>query len=289
VIECRAGACRYLRFERLGREPAVVHAVFTRHGGVSAPPFASLNGSVASGDDPAAVRRNREIMAGVVRLPLVGARPVHGANIVEVRPPTDRAEADGDWRERLAAVEADAMMTDVPGVALFWAYADCIPVLFYDPRHRVVAMAHAGWRGTARAIAPRTVRAMARRYGTRPAELLAGLAPGIGECCYAVTEEVRERFRAEPAAWRSARFEERADADGVRRLYVDLHAANRRQLLAAGLLPEHVEVSDLCTGCRTDLFYSYRVERRETGRFGVAIGLAPRAAGAEEWGDGHRA
>jgi polyphenol oxidase len=282
-MECVAEACEYLRFERLSQEAPLVHGVFTRRGGVSAPPYASLNLSASTGDDPIAVARNRERIARSVGLPLVSARPVHGAQVVAVGPDSVRStagEVTGDWHERLRAVEADAMITDVPGFGLFWAYADCVPILLYDPRHRAIALVHAGWRGTAGAVAARAVRAMADRFGSRPRDLLAGIAPAIGKCCYAVAEEVRERFRADPEAWASACFEERAGAaaDGPRpRLYLDLWESNRRQLAAAGLTPAHIELAAMCTGCRTDLFYSHRVEQGRTGRFGVVIGLAQRA------------
>ena len=283
VIERRAGARAYLCFERLSQETPLVHGVFTRRGGVSAPPFDTLNCSSAVGDQRAAVRRNQELIAEAMGLLLVSARPVHGAAVVEVPPevkePTNGAAGGdrGDWRERLRASEADAMITDQAGFGLFWAYADCVPILLYDPRRHAIALVHAGWRGTAAALAARAVAAIAERFGSRPDELLAGIAPSIGKCCYTVSDEVRERFRANETAWASACFEER-DQEGpdgaVPRLYLDLWESNRRQLVAAGLEPEHIELAGICTGCRTDLFYSHRIERGGTGRFGVVIGLA---------------
>jgi polyphenol oxidase len=275
LIECRTGSCEYLRFERLSQEARVAHAVFTRKGGESGAPFASLNLSIAVGDDPAIVRRNQERVADVVGLPLVSARPVHGASVIEVRP--NGAASPAALRERVRLDEADAMMTDAPGFALFWAYADCVPILLYDPRHHAIALVHAGWRGSAGAIAARTVSAMRERFGTRPAELLAGIAPSIHKCCYQVSDEVVARFHANALAKETACFEERAaaGADGAQpRLYLDLWETNRRQLLAAGLDAAHIELAGMCTGCRTDLFFSHRVERGGTGRFGVAIGLA---------------
>jgi polyphenol oxidase len=286
VIECREGACEFLRFERLGGDPSLLHAVFTRKGGVSGSPFASLNCSSAVGDDPIAVRRNQQRVADVLRLPLVAARPVHRNAVAELRP-DDGAPASPAWREAVRACEADVMMTDVPGFALFWAYADCVPILLHDPRHHAIALVHAGWRGTALAVAARAVEAMRTRYGTRPGELLAGIAPSIGKCCYRVGEEVREQFRADATAWACACFEERDDAldgAGAPRLYLDLWESNRRQLLASGLAEEHVELADTCTGCRTDLFFSHRVERGGTGRFGVAIGLAGEGTPGESEG-----
>lgn len=285
MIECRNGSCEYLRFERLSQEAGVVHAVFTRKGGESAQPFASLNLSISVGDDPAVVRRNQGRVAQVMGLPLVSARPVHGARVIEVR--SDWAASAEALQERVRLLEADAMMTDAPGIALFWAYADCVPVVLYDPRHHAVALVHAGWRGSAGAIAARAVMAMSERFGTCPVDLLAGIAPSIHTCCYEVSDEVVARFRTDPLAWETARFEERIEngQDGLReRLYLDLWETNRRQLIAAGLDPTRIEVAGICTGCRTDLFYSHRVERGGTGRFGVAIGLA----GERDWGNHER-
>lgn len=281
MIECRAGACEYLRFERLSQESAVVHAVFTRAGGISAPPFATLNASVSVGDDPVAVRHNQSVIAATIGLPLASVRPVHGAKIVDVQPEEDERGGPNAgtfvaWQERLRAREGDAMLTNSPGYALFWAYADCVPILLYDLDHRAIALVHAGWRGTAQAIAARAVAAMAERFGSRGERLLAGIAPSIGACCYTVSEEVRDRFRANPTAWASAQFEERRDAsaaDPAPRLYLDLWESNRRQLLAAGLAPEHIELAGICTGCNTGRYFSHRMERGRTGRFGVAIGL----------------
>ncbi len=270
VIETRREACEVLRFERLAGVPGLAHGIYTRRGGVSAAPYDGLNASASTGDQPEAVRQNKALIAASLGLPLAGARCVHAANVIEVRP-----DGDGDaWRARLRAVEADAMMTDAPGFALFWSFGDCAPIVLYDPRHRAIALVHAGWRGTALAIARRAVRAMEARYGSRPAELLAGVGPAIGSCCYEVSAEVRERFRTTPEAWETAAFAERANGDGAPRLYLDVRASNERQLLAAGLAPAHVETSGYCTGCRTDLFYSHRMERGGTGRFGVGVGLA---------------
>jgi YfiH family protein len=277
VIEDRAGTCELLRFEQLSEARALSHGVFTRRGGVSAPPFDSLNVSASTGDRPDAVGRNKTLIAAAIGLPLVGARCVHAARVLEVRPDASVDDTGGvSWRTRVRASEADAMLTDVPGFALFWSFGDCAPIVLYDPRHRAIALVHAGWRGTAQAIAVRAVEAMRARYGSAAADLLAGIGPAIGSCCYAVSEAVRDEFRATPEAWDAAAFAERVEpaAGGVSQLYLDVRESNWRQLIGAGLAPAHVEPSGICTGCRTDLFYSHRTERGGTGRFGVAIGLA---------------
>jgi polyphenol oxidase len=274
VIESRTETCEYLRFAHLSSEGAVVHGVFTRWGGVSAPPFDTLNAASSVGDSAEAVRENHARIASTLGLPLVAARSVHGADVIEVTPTA--GSPVGQWRQEFWRRDADAMITDVPGFALFWAFGDCVPILLYDARHQAIGLVHAGWRGTAGAVAAHAVEAMRQRFGSRPEEMLAGIGPSIGKCCYTVGDEVRERFRSNATAWASACFEERATSGSDERpaLYVDLWESNRRQLLAAGLAPDHIELAGICTGCRTDLFFSYRMERQGTGRFGVAIGLA---------------
>ncbi len=277
MIERHAEHCEYLLFDHMAAVPSLVHAVFTRHGGFSLPPFQGLNASSVTGDDRATALRNRDVIESALGLRLVGAKPVHSAGVVVVEREL-AGEDDPDWplrlRERLRPIESDAMISDVPGFALAWAFGDCAPILLYDPRHRAFGLVHAGWRGTARAIVSRTISAMSARYDTRPDELLAGIGPAIAACCYEVGEEVRAAFSAEPLVSASACFVERPGEDGANaRLFLDVGASNYGQLVAAGVLPEHIELSGYCTGCRTDLFYSHRREPWPSGRFAVAIGL----------------
>lgn len=304
MFERHGAHSTYLLFEQLAEIPGLTHAVFTRRGGFSDQPFAGLNASATTGDDLTIVQRNKQEIVDVLGLPLVGARPVHAGTVAHVERP---ASADGDtaWleplRTRLRHTDADAMIADQPGFALCWAFGDCAPILLVDPRSHGFALVHAGWRGTAAGIAYRAVQAMTDRYGTRPADLLAGIGPSIGACCYAVSQEVRESFDANPMARESALFVQRPvdgaseqvlpgdtpnlgreesdfpypyghqrDTDTV--TFLDIPESNHRQLLAAGLTSDHIETSGYCTGCRTDLFYSHRREPWPSGRFAVGIG-----------------
>jgi YfiH family protein len=281
VIELSAERCEYLQFEGLRAWPEVTHAVFTRRGGYSAAPYDGLNLSISTGDDLSAVRRNRQVVSDALDLPLVSAFPTHGATVAVLdRALVIKAQHPGDdWpkrlQERMRRIHADAMLTDVPGVALFWAYGDCAPVLLYDARQRVVGLVHAGWRGTARAITAQTITAMRERFDSRLDDIYAAVGPAIGACCYEVTYAVRQSFAAEPLAQEAAVFVERATSEDADQMswYLDVGASNERQLLLAGLAPDHVETSGYCTGCESDLFYSNRRGPRHRGRFGVAIGL----------------
>lgn len=281
MIERHTQHTEYLLFEHLAKISDLCHAVFTRRRGFSAAPFKGLNASSTTGDDVEVVRRNKAAIVEALGLPLIGAKPVHGNTTITVERADlwsehgDPATAAGLLQSRLRHVSADAMLSDVPGFALCWAFGDCAPILLYDPAHRAFALVHAGWRGTAGAIAPRAIAAMSRRYGTRAADLLVGIGPTIGSCCYEVNEQVRARFAANPLAWETARFVERAPDVGAEGtgLYLDIAAANYRQLLAAGVDPEHIEMSGYCTGCQTDMFFSHRREQWPSGRFAVGIGM----------------
>jgi YfiH family protein len=285
VIERRASQCAYYTFESLDAVPGLSHAVFTRYGGHSQPPYGALNLAISTGEDPARVERNRQVVQAVLGLPLISARAVHGTDAIHITRELIVALGDalpaqaelgwsGGLRDALRFQPADALVTDQPGFALFWAFGDCAPVLLYDPAHHVIALIHAGWRGAARGILPGVIAGMGERYGTRPAELRAALGPAIGACCYEVSEEVRATFAAHPLAGRAACFEERAPRAGQpHHLYLDIARSNEGQLLAAGVPREGIERSGYCTGCRTDLFYSHRREPTPSGRFGVGIGL----------------
>jgi YfiH family protein len=171
----------------------------------------------------------------------------------------------------------DAFITRERGIGLFWAVADCTVVLLIDPLHEAIGLTHAGWRGTAGAILRNTLDAMHARYGSEPDDLLAAIAPTIGPCCYEVDEPVRRAFASDPLPQRAARFSTVTvtGEDGVERdsLRLDLAASNHAQLLELGVPGAHIEVSDLCPGTHTDLFYSHRMEGGRTGRFAVVLGL----------------
>ncbi len=254
----------------------ITHGVFARQGGVSAPPYATLNCGLSVGDDPARVAENRaRVVATLPDHPtLVTAHPVHGTNVVEVVP---EDLADEAAFARRIYTKADALITRARGVGLFWAYADCTPILLVDPAHEAIALVHAGWRGTSSAVAVNALTAMHERYGTQPDEVYVGIAPSIGPCCYEVDAPVRDAFAAHPLAAQHTFFSEimvpTGDGDQRPSLRLDVAACNRAQLLASGVRADRIEQSELCTGCRRDLFFSHRLENSKTGRFAVVIAL----------------
>ncbi len=304
MIEQQRDSARYLQFHQLQPFSEIVHGVFTRHGGYSQPPFASLNMSSGVGDSSDHVIRNRLLVLetlGLENHPCATLWQVHGADVAILDPDNETWDDwRTDWPYRSYTIDerdllwtfrprhkADAILTQQRGIALALSFADCVPIVFYDPVQHVIGIAHGGWRGTARAIVLATVEAMRSRFDSQPRNILASLAPSIGPCCYEVSEYVRALFLGEkqfddiPADQRyreavrdSAVFTMRQRPDRPAPTpHLDLWETNRNQLLMAGLLPEHIELPEICTGCRTDLFFSHRVEQGKTGRFPVVVAL----------------
>jgi YfiH family protein len=241
--------------------PAFGHGFTTRAGGVSAPPFDSLNLGVKWGDARADVMENRArlLRASGARVMHLAAQ-VHGARVLAVQAADDPEET--------ARQPADAVCTDVPGLAVGVYVADCVPVVLVDPRTGACAAAHAGWRGTVGGVLDETVRALARHYGSRPGDLRAALGPAIGPCCFEVGPEVAAQFQAllpdEPGVVR--------ERPGTRP-HIDLRLAQRRQCERAGLDPQAIDLVPGCTRCDAARFFSYR---RDAGRTGIHVGFVTR-------------
>ncbi len=163
---------------------------------------------------------------------------------------------------------ADGLITNEPGCGLTMNYADCAPILLFDPVNRAIGLGHAGWQGAVKDLPGALVRAMGNAFGSNPSQLIAAMGPAIGPCCYEVGEPVISAVRD---TFPDPHELLRPQVNGPRP-HFDLPEANRRRLDAAGL--NQIEVSELCTACRTDLFFSHRAEKGVTGRFGVVFILS---------------
>jgi hypothetical protein len=265
--------------------PWLIHGFSTRGGGSSRGYGGhALNLGFTQQDPRPAVERNRaaflqELGAGGKHpWPLVTLRQIHSDLIhpVEALP-----------RHPLVG---DGLITTTAGILVAIQTADCLPVIVADTKNRAVGVFHAGWRGTVKRIVEKGVGEMRRCFGSRPQDLVAGIGPGVHNCCYRVGEEVRDNFVSQ-FGYAASLFHEVKESDPVREKYpllfltarapghstlpvnifLDLVEANRRQLLDAGVPRKNIESSDLCTSCRTDVLFSYRAERGITGRLmGVA-------------------
>jgi len=249
----------FYQFETLAEHSDVIHAVFTRLGGWSAGPFSSLNVGQSVGDDETTVRRNHQLVFQTLGLALdqvVTACQVHGTCVAVAR------KASLGW-----VFEAtDALISQERGVALLLRFADCLPLMLYDPQRGAIGLVHAGWRGCLAGVLSCTIRAMEHTFGCAPADLLACLGPAIGPCCYRVGEEVITRVRDVFGGSDRLLL---AQTDGS--CHFDLPGAVRLQLLDAGV--HHIEASGICTCCRTNEFYSHRAEKGRTGRFATILAL----------------
>jgi YfiH family protein len=248
----------YYRFPGLADCGDLSHGIFTRLGGVSRFPFAALNLGSAVGDDPGAVQENHERVCralGIRREALVTAHLKHTTRVLEV----------GSGQCGSCVGQADGLICKESGVYLSMRFADCVPLLLYDPVRRVAGIAHAGWRGTLDGVARSIAQAMIDS-GCRPDDIRVGVGPSIGPCCYEVGPEVVAAARQ--AGWP---VEGLFRPGNGARPHLDLWEANRRQFLALGI--EQIEVAGLCTACHTDEFYSHRAENGRTGRFGAVIGV----------------
>jgi YfiH family protein len=243
------------------------HGFSTRAGGVSPPPFESLNMGARWGDLAANVAENRRRLMGAVGVagPLYVARQVHGTAVVRVRA--------GDDPAAVAMVEADAVITDAASVAVGVFVADCIPALIVDPRTGAVAAAHAGWRGTAAGVLPAVVRALAAEFGARPGDLRVALGPAIGSCCFEVGLEVVREFEGALGAAAGTENVVLPSPRGVAGMWhVDLKAANRLLLERAGVAPDAIDAAPDCTHHDRARFFSYRRD----GETGQLMGIVAR-------------
>ncbi|MGH9565819.1 MAG: peptidoglycan editing factor PgeF, partial [Candidatus Angelobacter sp.] len=277
-----------LNADLLSDIPWLLHGLSTRSGGYSRQYGGNaLNLGFTKEDSRNLVEKNRADF--LQRLgatnksqlwPLVTLRQIHSDLIHCVTSPPG---------ELLAG---DGLITCSPGIVLGIQTADCLPVILVDTKRRAAGVFHAGWRGTIKRIVEKGVGEMRRCFGTMPRDIKAVVGPGIHGCCYEIGEEVRRAFEAQ-FEYASAIFREAKDSDHIRerypllfltsrapghsdlpkKIFLDLPEANRRQLLAAGIPAKSIEVSPLCTACRTDLFFSYRKEKSGTGRMLAAVGI----------------
>ena len=240
--------------------PPFAHGFSTRAGGVSAAPFDSLNMGARWGDAVANVDENRRRLLRAVGVagPLHVVRQVHGAAVARVRA--------GDDPSAIARLEADALITDDPGVALGVFVADCIPALIVDPRTGAVAAAHAGWRGTVAGVLPAVVRALVDELGARPDDLRVVLGPAIGACCFEVGAEVVAAFAGALGGAADTGVVVPSPRGVPGRWHVDLKAANRLLLARAGVAPAAIDDAGDCTSCDRARFFSYRRDRDRTGQ-----------------------
>ncbi len=240
--------------------PGIVHGIYTRRGGISPSPWSSLNLGGTVGDPRDNIVENRRRIFETVGRPvesIFDVWQVHGIEVIcsDSPRPLDSAH-----------LKADVILTDRPEITLFMRFADCVPIFLHDPVKKVIGIVHAGWQGTVKKACQAAVEAMQARYQSDPADMLAGIGPSIGAHHYPigpeVTQQVREAFGSDATGLL-------AGSNGTTRF--DLWAANRLVLEQSGV--KNVQVSEVCTACHLEDWYSHRGEHGKTGRFGALLAM----------------
>ena len=242
----------YFQFPSLSRRTPILHWVFTRQGGVSKPPYDTLNTGYNTGDSPGNVETNLRIIKKAVQSRrLIFMNQVHGSDIVSLR--------QVNHPDLHSVFHADAVITDIPNIAILVKQADCQGVILADTAKRVISLVHCGWRGNVHNILGTVVERMKSEFGCDVSNMRAAVGPSLGPCC------------AEFITYREI-FPRHFHVFMLGKAHFDLWGLSRYQLLDAGLNNDSIEVAGVCTRCNTDLFYSYRAERT-TGRFATVAML----------------
>lgn len=268
LVEAASGI-RYFTFDSLTRSGLVTHAFTTRVGGVSQGCFSQMNLCMTRGDSAEAVLENHRRMAQALGYDVnmvVHSAQTHTANVRVV----GMAEAGSGITKPQRLSDVDGMVTNVPGLVLMTFYADCTPLYFLDPVKRVIGLSHSGWKGTKNRIGKETVRCMEDTYGCHASDILACIGPSICGDCYEVGAEVAEAFREAFGAASGAFVHAGAQAG---KYQLDMWAANRHVLLEAGVLPEHIECTNVCTRCNPKLLFSHRVMGNARGNLSAILML----------------
>ena len=267
IIEHNKNGLVYLTADGFEAAGGVAHGFSTRLGGVSEGIYATLNLGMNRGDAPDRVRENYRRFCAAIGADMgniVCASQVHGDTVRTV------TAADlGIGLDEPEPWQADGLVTDIPGVTLAVYSADCLPILLYDPVRRVVGAVHAGWRGTALGIAAKAVERMVDCYGCDRLDILAAVGPGISKCCFETHEDVPNAMTSalSTAVLRHIKIKENG------KFAVDLKAINAMRLEQAGLDPDHIAVSTLCTACHPEMFWSHRKLGTSRGSMAAAIQL----------------
>lgn len=248
----------YLTFDYFDQYQ-IPHGIFMRHGGMSPQPWSSLNMATSVGDSKKNVIENRKRITGSLGLDyssIYDLWQVHSNNVVTA----DRPRLSGQPH-----IQGDAIITNQQNVSLLMLFADCVPILLFDKKNNVAAIAHAGWQGTINGIVLNVVQNMMDKFNSNPEDIMAGIGPAICAQHYEVGNDVVNAVR------KSKIDQEQALITVDSRYYLDLKKANFLLLEQANI--KMIESMDICTACHPDDWFSHRAENKMTGRFGAIISL----------------
>lgn len=266
--ENTVGEVLYLSYPLLEHTGIVKHGFSTRLGGVSKGIYSSMNLSFTQGDSVENVLENYRRMAmaiGVKEENLVRARQTHTTNVHKVTTENKNEELQ----------DVDGLITDVPGICLTTTYADCVPLYFVDPVHKAIGLSHSGWRGTVGKMGRETLRRMKEEYGTKAEDVVAAIGPSICQECYEVSEDVIAKFKEafDEIYWKDL-FYQKENQKEIKKYQLNLWKANEIILLEAGVLKEHIAVTNVCTNCNSDVLFSHRASKGKRGALAAFLALS---------------
>ena len=267
--EKRVGEVLYLTYPLLESTGIVKHGFSTRVGGVSEGVCSTMNLSFSRGDDENAVRENFRRMANALDVEedsFVFSQQTHTTNVRKV---TLEDKGKGLTR-KLDYQDIDGLITNVPGLCLSTFYADCVPLYFVDPVKKAIGLSHSGWRGTVGKIGCVTVQKMQEEYGSNPKDIIAAIGPSICQDCYEVSEDVIVEFQNhfDKKYWKELYYKKENG-----KYQLNLWKANEIVLEEAGVLKEHIAVTNLCTCCNHETLFSHRASKGKRGNLAAFLAL----------------
>ncbi|MDO4742490.1 MAG: peptidoglycan editing factor PgeF [bacterium] len=259
---------QYITFPHFDKTGLIRHAFSTRFGGVSQGIYQTMNFSFTNGDARENVLENYRRICNAIGVDYHNCVLSFQTHTNNVRIVTDDDIGKGIFKDR-DYNDIDALITNIPGIVLVLQFADCVPLLFLDPEKKVIANAHAGWKGTVSKIAEKTVASMQKKFGCNPSDILVGIAPSIMQCCFEVDQPVFEQFERIDGV----NINDICIFKGNGKYNINLQKTNCIILENTGIRPENIVVTDLCTKCNSDTFHSHRATNGKRGNNASFISL----------------
>ncbi len=267
IGENKENIVSYLEFEAFKKQSWLTHAFSTRLGGVSRGCFASMNLGFGRGEDDETVAENYRRLGEAVGFDWTKVVLSHQTHTTNIRLVTKEDAGKGTVRER-DYTDVDGLITNEPGLPLVTFYADCVPLYFADPKHKAIGLSHSGWRGTVGRMGEQTLKAMQEAFGTQPQDVIAAVGPSICGDCFEVGPEVVAEFAN---TFSKEQMKELCHAGNGDRSYLNLWQANRIILEEAGVSPQNISVTNICTRCNPELFYSHRIMGTQRGNLAAVL------------------
>lgn len=263
-------AVGYLTFKHFEKFDFLKHGFSTRLGGISENEFFSMNLGFNRGDKIENVSENYHLICKAIGMPFESLVASSQDHKTYIRVVTEKDKGVGIYRPK-DMESVDALLTNIPGISLVTYYADCVPLFFLDPRLKVIGLAHAGWRGTVAKIGEKMINKMQELYACKASDVIVGIGPSIGPCCYEVDLPVAKQFQ-ELSELNTEKF---ITDSGNEKYKVNLWETNKQILLNAGVLESNIYVTDMCTNCMHDLLISHRKTGGKRGTMAAIMYLNP--------------